>query len=99
MGLEHRDPTLPAQIGKYTVIERLATGGMAEVYLARFTGLHGFEKLVAIKQIRPELIGDRRAINFFLDEARLVATLEHPNIAQVHEMGVVGGSYFFVMEY
>jgi serine/threonine protein kinase len=90
---------LPDQFGKYSLLGHLATGGMAEVYVARQGGLQGFEKIVVIKCVRGELEGDVEATGFFLDEARLVATLEHPNIAQVHEIGIVNGSYFFVMEY
>ena len=89
---------LPEQFGKYALLGHLATGGMAEVWLARQLGLQGFEKIVIIKRARPELT-DPETTQFFLDEARLVATLEHPNIAQVYEIGVVNGSYFFVMEY
>jgi serine/threonine protein kinase len=89
---------LPEQFGKYSLLGHLATGGMAEVWLARQAGMQGFEKIVVIKRARPELT-DRDTIQRFLDEARLVATLEHPNIAQVYEIGFVNGSYFFVMEY
>ena len=89
---------LPEQFGKYALLGHLATGGMAEVWLARQLGIQGFEKIVVIKRARPEL-SDEETTQFFLDEARLVATLEHPNIAQVYEIGVVNGSYFFVMEY
>jgi serine/threonine protein kinase len=89
---------LPEQFGRYSLLGHLATGGMAEVWLARQLGIQGFEKIVVIKRARPELT-DEETTQFFLDEARLVATLEHPNIAQVYEIGVVNGSYFFVMEY
>jgi serine/threonine protein kinase len=89
---------LPEQFGRYSLLGHLATGGMAEVWLARQVGMEGFEKIVVIKRARPELT-DRDTTRLFLDEARLVATLEHPNIAQVYEIGAVGGSYFFVMEY
>ena len=89
---------LPEQFGKYSLLGHLATGGMAEVWLARQIGLQGFEKIVVIKRARPDLT-DRDTTRRFLDEARLVATLEHPNIAQVYEIGSVSGSYFFVMEY
>jgi tRNA A-37 threonylcarbamoyl transferase component Bud32 len=89
---------MPEQFGKYSLLGHLATGGMAEVWLARQLGLEGFEKIVVIKRARPELT-DRDTTRRFLDEARLVATLEHPNIAQVYEIGSVSGSYFFVMEY
>jgi tRNA A-37 threonylcarbamoyl transferase component Bud32 len=87
------------QLGDYSILEHLATGGMAEVYLARKVGVGRFEKLVVIKRIRPELTNDARTTGLFLDEARLVATLEHPNIAQVYEIDQVGDSYFIVMEY
>src|ERR1041384_7621408 len=89
---------LPEQFGKYSLLGHLATGGMAEVWLARQLGMHGVEKIVVIKRARPELT-DPDTTRRFLDEARLVATLEHPNIAQVYEIGFVSGSYFFVMEY
>ncbi|HEY1548393.1 MAG TPA: serine/threonine-protein kinase [Kofleriaceae bacterium] len=91
--------SLPDQFGKYSLLGHLATGGMAEVYVARQVGLKGFEKIVVIKRVRPELEGDVETTDFFLDEARLVATLEHPNIAQVYEIGYVNAAYFFVMEY
>jgi serine/threonine protein kinase len=89
---------LPEQFGKYSLLGHLATGGMAEVWLARQVGMQGFEKIVVIKRARPDLT-DRETTRLFLDEARLVATLQHPNIAQVYEIGSVSGSYFFVMEY
>ena len=89
---------LPEQFGRYSLLGHLATGGMAEVWLARQLGMQGFEKIVVIKRARPEL-ADHETTALFLDEARLVATLEHPNIAQVYEIGAVNGSYFFVMEY
>src|SRR5689334_7796636 len=89
---------LPEQFGKYSLLGHLATGGMAEVWLARQSGMQGFEKIVVIKRARPELT-DHGTTRLFLEEARLVATLEHPNIAQVYEIGFVNGSYFFVMEY
>jgi serine/threonine protein kinase len=95
-GGSHED--LP-QLGNYSVLEHLATGGMAEVFLARKQGLQGFEKFVVIKRIRPELTNDAHTMGLFLDEARLVATLEHPNIAQVYEIDRDANSYFIVMEY
>jgi serine/threonine protein kinase len=91
--------SLPDQFGKYSLLGHLATGGMAEVYLARQGGLQGFEKIVVIKRVRPEMLADHHTTQLFLDEARLVATLEHPNIAPVYEIGIVGDAYFFVMEY
>src|SRR4029079_6026231 len=89
---------LPEQFGRYSLLGHLATGGMAEVWLARQLGVQGFEKIVVIKRARPEL-SDAATTQYFLDEARLVANLEHPTIAQVYENGIVNGSYYFVMEY
>jgi serine/threonine protein kinase len=91
--------TLPTQFDRYSILGHLATGGMAEVYLAHQAGVRGFEKLVVIKRIRPELLAEAGAVEAFLDEARLVATLEHPHIVQVLEVGFVAGSPFFVMEH
>jgi serine/threonine protein kinase len=98
-GRDSWDLAVPQQVGNYTVLGHLATGGMAEVYLARQQGIEGFEKTVVLKRIRPELTADRATVTSFLDEARLVATLAHPNIAQVHEVIVVDGTYFIIMEY
>src|SRR5262249_23709753 len=77
----------------------LARGGMAELHLARSTGIEGFEKLVVIKQILPQLAGNKEIVRMFLDEARIAATLLHSNIVQVYDIGAVCGSYFFTMEF
>src|SRR5262245_18783128 len=87
------------RIGRYELVNRLGVGGIAEVYLARARGLEGFEKLVALKLIRPSLANDGEFIRSFLEEARLSASLQHPAIAQVFEVGQAGGEYFFAMEY
>jgi len=89
----------PDRFGKYTVTRHLADGGMAEVYLARASGIEGFEKNVVIKRLKPELAENPWATELFLQEARIAATLEHPQIAQVHDVGAVDGSYFFAMEH
>jgi serine/threonine protein kinase len=92
--------TVPlAQMGRYRILRHLATGGMAEVYLARTSGLHGFARHVVVKRIRPELARDPRFVRMFLDEARLAACLHHHNVVQVHDVGQDGGDYFFAMEY
>jgi serine/threonine protein kinase len=72
---------------------------MAEIYLARAPGLEGFEKLVALKRVLPHLVADERVVGMFLKEARLAATLRHPNIVHVFDIGMAEGSYFFAMEY
>src|SRR6185436_16173275 len=80
-------------------IERLAHGGMAEVFLAESAGIEGFKKLVAIKRVLPALSEKKRFIAMFLDEARLSAHLSHSNVAQVFDIGVGDNAYFIVMEY
>ncbi len=84
---------------RYRVLERLAAGGMAEVYLAESAGLEGFKKRVAIKRVLPHLSEKTRFIAMFLDEARLSAHLNHSNIAHVFDIGVGDNAYFIVMEY
>lgn len=87
------------RIGRYEVVRHLATGGMSEVYLARSTGIEGFEKLVVVKRILPEFASEQSYIEMFLDEARLAATLHHQNIAQIFDIGEDRGQYFFAQEY
>ncbi|MBN2495736.1 MAG: serine/threonine protein kinase [Deltaproteobacteria bacterium] len=85
--------------GKYEILARLATGGMAEILLARQRGIMGFEKLVVIKKILPHLAHEQRFMLMFFDEARIAARLNHPNVVQVYELGQVGEEYFISMEY
>ncbi|MEO7331226.1 MAG: protein kinase [Minicystis sp.] len=84
---------------RYRVLERLASGGMAEVFLAESAGIEGFKKQVAIKRVLPHLSEKKRFIAMFLDEARLSAHLSHSNVAQVFDIGVGDNAYFIVMEY
>ncbi|HEY0481514.1 MAG TPA: protein kinase, partial [Kofleriaceae bacterium] len=86
-------------LGKFEVIRQIAVGGMAELYLARTVGMEGFEKLVCVKRILPQYVGNPSFVNMFLAEARLAATLHHPNIAQVYDIGQEQGEFFFAMEY
>lgn len=90
---------LGERFGKYRLERALATGGMAELYLARQSGPGGFEKQVVIKRILPHLTSNPEFVHMFLDEARIAARLSHPNIVQVFDFGEAGGSYFLVMEY
>jgi hypothetical protein len=87
------------QLGRYQLLRRLAIGGMAEVYLARATGIEGFEKLVVLKRILPQLAGSPDFVAMFLDEARLAARLQHPNIVQVFDVGASVDDYYIAMEY
>jgi serine/threonine protein kinase len=86
-------------LGRYEIIEKIAVGGMAQIYLGRVRGTAGFDKLVAIKRIMPSVALDASFVEMFLAEARLAATLRHPNIADVFDVGNDGGSYFMAMEY
>ena len=88
-----------SQQQRYRVIERLAAGGMAEVYRAESAGLEGFKKQVAIKRVLPHLAEKKRFISMFLDEARLGAHLSHSNCVQTFDVGVGDNTYFIVMEY
>ncbi|MEM1030560.1 MAG: serine/threonine-protein kinase [Myxococcota bacterium] len=88
-----------ARLGKYEVLAPLGEGGMAQVYLARTGGIEGFEKLVAVKRILPALASDDDFVQMFLDEARLAATLDHPHVAAVLDIGESDGDFFFVMEH
>lgn len=82
---------------KYELVKRLAVGGMGEIFLARQVGV--VDRLVILKSLLPELAADEHAIQCFLDEARVAATLNHPNIVNIFEVGLWKGSYFIAMEY
>jgi serine/threonine protein kinase len=90
---------LPCRFGKYTLIRRLATGGMAELFLAIQKSVAGFEKLIVIKRILPAMNQDRAFIEMLMHEARIAATLSHPNIVQIFDVGTVDGTYFIAMEH
>ncbi len=77
----------------------MAVGGMAEIYLARISGIGGFQKHVVLKRILPQFARDADFLRMFFDEARYAATIEHPNVAQVYDMGEERGIHFFAMEY
>jgi serine/threonine-protein kinase len=84
---------------RYRIIERIAAGGMAEVYRAESAGLEGFKKIVAIKRVLPHLSEKKQFIGMFLDEARTSAHLSHSNCVQVFDIGVGDNTYFIVMEF
>lgn len=87
------------KIGKYTLMRQLATGGMAEIWLAEQRGPGGFNKELVIKRILPHLAEEGEMTQMFFDEARIVAHLTHPNIGQVFELGEDDGDYFIAMEF
>jgi TonB family protein len=90
----------PDRFGQYEILERIATGGMAELYKAKRTGVEGFQKIVAIKKILPHLADDEEFVTMFADEAKLAAQLNHPNIIHIYDLGKIqAGGYFIAMEY
>src|SRR3989304_6346621 len=90
---------VPQQLGKYSVLRRLATGGMAQIFLGFSQGVEGFRKLVVLKRILPALAENPDIIEMFRDEARVAATLSHSNIVQVYDFGADAGEYFLAMEF
>lgn len=89
----------PLRLGPYELVRRIATGGMAEVYLARREGPHGFQKVVAVKRILPQLAQDTDFVAMFVDEARVCARLAHPNVVQVFDFGEQDGELYMAMEF
>ena len=85
--------------GGYKILKKIATGGMAEVFLAKRVGVKGFEKLLAIKRILPQFSADDEFISMFIDEAKLAADLTHRNIVQIYDFGNQQDSYYIAMEY
>ena len=99
MGLRgYRSPGVET-FGRYELLKKLAAGGMGQVYLARQKGPVGFQKLLVVKRLLPHLSEDDEFIQMFLDEARIAALLNHPNIAQIYDLGEVDGIYYIAMEY
>ena len=87
------------RFGQYTLLDRIAVGGMAEVWKARSTGIEGFQKTVAIKKILPHLTDNDDFVNMFIDEAKLAAQLSHPNIIHIYDLGKIGDHFYIAMEY
>jgi serine/threonine-protein kinase len=90
---------LPKRFGKYTLLRKLAQGGMAELFLALQKSMAGFEKLIVIKRILPSMNQDQAFIEMLLHEARIAATLSHPNIVQIFDVGQCDGLYYIAMEH
>ncbi len=89
---------VPKKLGKYHILELIAQGGMAEVYKAKSIGIAGFEKILAVKRIKPQFAGEPRFIRNFVDEARIAVSLNHRNIVQVFDFGKSEGELFLAME-
>src|SRR5579864_1982311 len=92
-------PFVPSTFGRYFLLERLAVGGMAEIFKARQSGAHGFEKILVIKRILPHLAADPEFLAMFIDEAKLQCALQHPKIVQVLEFGEADGQYYMALEF
>jgi len=89
----------PIRFGKYLLLEKIGTGGMAELYRAKIVSVQGFEKLIAIKRILPHLAEEEELVDSFIDEAKLAALLHHQNIVHIYDFGAIDDSYFIAMEY
>ncbi len=87
------------RLGNFELMTRIAKGGMAEIFLARQTNVPGFERLVVVKKILPQLAEEPAFVRMFLEEARLAALINHPNVVQIHDVGVHDGQYFIAMEH
>ncbi len=89
----------PIRFGKYQLIEKIATGGMAEVYKAKSYGVAGFEKLLVIKKILPHLSRNPEFVKLFINEAKIAVSMNHANIVQVYDLGMVDADYYIAMEF
>ncbi|MBN2369750.1 MAG: serine/threonine protein kinase [Vicinamibacteria bacterium] len=92
-------PSADHIFGPYRLLEKIATGGMAEVYRAKRTGVEGFEKVLAVKRILNHLSDNQEFVEMFVNEAKMVAGLNHPNIVQIFDLGRIGKAYFIAMEH
>lgn len=92
-------PQEPQRFGKYQIIERIAAGGMAEVFKARLEGIGGFHRTYAIKRILPHLTSNPEFVDLLVDEAKIAGLLSHANIVQILDLGAVDDQYFIAMEY
>jgi len=94
------DPAVGRQrVERYELLGEIASGGMATVYLARLTGMGGFQRFVAMKRLHPHLASEREFVEMFLDEARIAARIHHPNVVPILEVGASQVGYYLVMEY
>lgn len=89
----------PQQFGRYVLLDKVASGGMAEVWRAKLQGEQGFQRIYAIKKILPHVAEDTEFITMFTDEANITSSLQHANIGQVFEFSKLGDTYYIAMEY
>lgn len=97
--VRHDDLELPTTFGTFRLTRLIGEGGMARVYEAKLSGLHGFEKRLAIKMILPEFANDKEFVAMLIDEAKIAVALGHSNICQVHDFGCIDGIYYLATEY
>lgn len=97
--LEQGKVTPGERIGRYELIEQLGAGGMAEIFKARATGPGGFQRTVVVKRILPANCSDPSFVRMFVDEAKILGMLHHPNVIQAYDFGESGGTLFLVLEY
>lgn len=98
-GKEGANVTPGERIGRYELIEQLGAGGMAEIFKARSTGPGGFQRTVVVKRILPANVSDPSFVRMFVDEAKILGMLHHPNVIQAYDFGESGGTLFLVLEY
>jgi serine/threonine protein kinase len=99
IGADVRVEPVSREYGPYRLLEKIAVGGMAEVFRAKRAGVEGFEKVVAVKRILPHLSDNKEFVDMFINEAKMVAGLTHPNIVQIFDLGKIDKSYYIAMEY
>ena len=85
--------------GKYTLLERIGSGGMAEIWKASLESIDGFQKILVVKKILPKYAHNRQFITMFIQEAKVCSGLHHANVVQIYELGEFGGDYYMAMEY
>jgi serine/threonine protein kinase len=96
---EHTPEPHPTPAGQYYLMEKIAQGGMAEIFKGLSYDVHGIKKTVCIKKILPNIAASKEFIDTLIDEAKIAVSLSHGNIAQTFDLGKVGEDYFMVMEY
>ena len=99
IGLQSKGMDRVIPFGKYLLVDRIAVGGMAEVYTAKSFGVEGFEKILAIKRILPTMAEDQDFIQMFINEAKIAGQLTHANVCPIYELGKIGESHYIAMEY
>ena len=89
----------PLQLGRYVLYDEIASGGMAKIHLGRASGALGFSKIVAIKRILPHLLAEQDFVDMFVDETRVAARIQHPNVVSTLDVAMTEGEVFLVMEF